>query len=192
VSLWFGANDIFAYLDNALPTESGAIATAEAAAAAVAGAVGGSIARGIDVLLFNLPNLGLIPRFALFDPVDAEAATKASAAFNARLTQLIGAFPASAPGKVLSVDMASLFDELIDDPERFGLTDATNPCFIPNVSLCTPEQAADRAFFDQSHPSARLHQAIADAALAPIPLPASALLLGAGLAGLVMLRRRAA
>jgi hypothetical protein len=59
------------------------------------------------------------------------------------------------------------------------------------VSLCTPEEALDWAFFDQSHPNSVSHQVIGATVIAAIvPLPASVLMLGAGLAGLGLMRRR--
>ena len=89
-------------------------------------------------------------------------------------------------------------DALIADPAAFGVNDVSNPCFIPTTGqlFCTPEQAALHAFWDPVHPTATIHASIADLAraeIAPIPLPAPALFLFAGIAGLVLVgvRRRA-
>jgi outer membrane lipase/esterase len=193
VSLWFGANDIFNELDKAAPTLPGVVAVAEAAANAVGMGAAAVAAAGIkDIVLFNLPDLGKIPRFALSDPVDADKATAAAEAFNARLALNVLGLRASGVN-VIEIDVKSLFDDLIADPAQFGLTNATTPCFIPGVSLCSPQQAQDWAFFDQSHPNDRVHSIIARTVIvAAIPLPASALLLGAGLAGLALLRGRRA
>lgn len=190
LSLWFGANDIFNELDKDASLPRDAVAVAEAAASAVAGAAQFLAQNGFrDLILFNLPDLGKIPRFALFDAADAAGATAAAAAFNARLGLLIPGLVAGG-ANVIEIDVKSLFDDLIDNPAPFGLANATTPCFIPGVSLCTPEQARDWAFFDQSHPNDRVHSIIGRTVIAAtVPLPASVLLLGAGLAGLAALRR---
>lgn len=192
-SLWFGANDIFAELDVSHPILESAVAVAEAAADAVEAGALGLAALGIrDILLFNLPDLGRIPRFALFDPTDADKATAATDAFNARLALAVPGLRASGIN-VIGIDTQSLFDRLIDDPTRFGLTNATTPCFIPPASLCSAQEARDWAFFDQSHPNKRVHAILGQTVIAAaIPLPASAWLMLAGLAGLAALRRRAA
>jgi outer membrane lipase/esterase len=193
VSLWFGANDIFNELDKPTPTTESAVAVAQAAAAAVAGAAAFIAQNGLtNIILFNLPDLGKIPRFAAIQTDDADKATAATTAFNARLA-LSAAVLRSQGVNVIEIDVKTLFDELVAEPKTFGLKDATDICFKPAVpSLCTPERLAELAFFDQSHPTATVHKVIAQNVLAAIPLPASALMLLAGLAGLAALRRRAA
>ena len=57
------------------------------------------------------------------------------------------------------------------------------PCIIPDVSICSPEQADRLAFFDPLHPNRVIHGEIAGivgAEVAPVPLPAPALLLLSG------------
>jgi outer membrane lipase/esterase len=195
VSLWFGANDIFNELDKAAPTEASAVAVAEAAAAAVAGAAAFIAQNGVtNIILFNLPDLVKIPRFAMIQTDDVDKATAATSAFNARLA-LSAAVLRSQGVNVIEIDVKSLFDELIAEPEQFGvgLENATDFCVktMP-PSVCTPEELEKLAFFDQSHPTAKVHGVVAQNVLAAIPLPASALMLLAGLGGMAALRRRAA
>ncbi len=195
VSLWFGANDIFNELDKPMPTTESAVAVAQAAATAVAGAAAFIAQNGLtNIILFNLPDLGKIPRFAAIEPGDVDKATAASAAFNARLA-LSAALLRSQGVNVIEIDVKSLFDDLIAQPDQFGvgLEDATDFCVKTSPpAVCTPEELEKLAFFDQSHPTAKVHGVIAQTVLAAIPLPASALMLLAGLAGLAALRRRAA
>jgi outer membrane lipase/esterase len=193
VSFWFGANDIFRVLDMPTPTLQDAIeAAVEAADAIGLGAVLAAGAGVGDFLFLNLPDLGRIPRFALFDPTDADKATAAAEAFNLRLATN-AAMLRSVGLNVIEIDIDAMFDILLDDPAVFGMTNATTPCFVPGVSLCTPEEALDWAFFDQTHPNSVSHQVIGATVIAAIvPLPASVLMLGAGLAGLGLLRRRRA
>ncbi len=113
---------------------------------------------------------------------------------------------------VTRIGIDRLFESLLDEPGRFGLSDAVTPCLFAStdplidfaakaraVSLgeafaCTPAQADARAFFDLVHPNAAVHRAIAgavDDALAPVPLPGGLPLLLAGLLALGVVRRRA-
>jgi phospholipase/lecithinase/hemolysin len=61
------------------------------------------------------------------------------------------------------------------------------------VSVCDPDTIEGRAFWDLVHPTAAVHAALArevQATVAPVPLPAPAALLLAGLGALAALRRR--
>ena len=195
-ALWFGANDLFDALD-AFDTigHDGVVAAGVAAAAAVAGGIASLVSGGIsDVVVFNLPDLGAIPAYALFDPARAGEATAGSAAFNAALDGQIATLRAGG-ANVTEVDIFSLFNDLLADPAKFGVVNATVPCLIPGVSVCDLATAGSLAFFDPVHPSDTIHAVVADrfgAALAPaaVPLPAAAPLLLAALAAAAALGLR--
>ncbi len=189
-SLLFGANDIF-----------GAIATPEldavamAAANAVADAAVALSGFGFgDFVIFNLPDLGRTPLFSLYQPGAAPFASAATVAFNATLDGRVDGLRAGGLN-VVEIDMYALLNEMFDDPAAFGVTDVTQPCLPPGTLIaCIDDDQTDRAFFDSIHPNFVIHDRIAgivSAQVAPVPLPASALLLLAGIAGLVGFRRRA-
>lgn len=210
-SLWFGANDVF---------EGIRAGTAEASGIAAANAVADSAITlgrlGIqDFVIFNLPDLGETPLYNLYEgtpivPTGAKAAaTQGSAAFNITLAARIGGLRA-AGFEVIEIDIATLFDELLVDPARFGLEEARLPClFLPGTGTlfgqpdtCSGEEALDRAFYDWLHPNSIAHAGIANvvrsAGVGPVtppahaPLPASALLLLTGFATLAAVARRKA
>ena len=97
--------------------------------------------------------------------------------------------------KVIRVDMYGLFNELLADPQKFGVVDATAPCLLPTdpPRYCGSTVAQLLAFFDPVHPNATVHAAIADEVrgeVAPGPLPAPALMLLAALGALGLAARR--
>lgn len=195
-SLWFGSNDLFAAIDdfaNGLASIGDVAATGRAAADAVAaGATALSLAGITDFVIFNLPDFGSLPNYALFEPGSVDAANAGSDAFNDQLARNI--IDLRSQGfRVIDIDANSLFDDLLADPTQFGVLDATNPCFIPGFALCTAEEVGALAFFDPVHPTATIHAAIADAVsaeIAAVPLPLPALLLASGLLGLGLVGRR--
>jgi len=193
-SLLFGANDLFAGIgrrdDAGRPVADAVAREAANAVADGALALGGLGVR--NLLLFNLPDLGKTPGYALFQPALAEEASAATVVFNETLASRIPGLQAAGL-HVAGVNLYGLFNELIANPAAFGVANATIPCIVPGVSFCG--DAADAlAFFDPVHPNRVIHGRIADEArtrIAPIPLPAPALLLIAGIAALGLAGGRA-
>jgi outer membrane lipase/esterase len=189
-SLWFGANDL---LFGGVP-QGRARTVGRAAADGVADGALRLREFGVrDVVLFNLPALEDTPNYQIFQPEAAGRARRGTRAFNATLDRRAEGLR-RAGMNVVEVDAFGLFEELLDEPERFGVVDATTPCLVPGVAYCGDEAAPSLAFFDPVHPTSTIHEAIADAAraeVAPVPLPAPAALLLAGIAGLGAARLRA-
>lgn len=189
--LWIGANDLVGFgIPNGVARETGR-------AAALGVAAGVEALRGLgfrDVLLFNLPALERTPLYALGgDPAASEQARIGTRAFNATLKRAAKDLRDDGMN-VMQVNAFKLLNQLLDDPEKYGVANATLPCLVPTTGqYCGPEAARLLAFFDPLHPNATIHGALADEArakLAPVPLPAPALLLVAALGGLVAAARR--
>jgi outer membrane lipase/esterase len=195
VSLLFGANDLF--FDGIGKTDGAGQPVANQVATRAANAVAdGALAlAGLGVksfLIFNLPDLGRTPSYAIYQKDLAAEASAATVVFNDTLASRIPGLQAAGL-HVAGVNLYGLFNDLIANPAAFGVADATFPCLVPGFSYCGDEAADLFAFFDPVHPNRIIHGEIADVArakVAPIPLPAPALLLVAGLAALGFAARR--
>jgi outer membrane lipase/esterase len=193
-AIWIGNNDVIGAVSTA--TTPGEITSA---ALGAAGAIGAGIGQlsglGIhDFVVFNMPPLQLTPQFRQLTPAGAPGAELGAGTFNAALAQIVASLD-SRETRIASIDIHQTMLDLIADPEAFGVTDATNPCFDRVATLCTPEQSLERAFFDPLHPNLVVHgdiAGIAGAEMTPVPLPAPALLLLAacGLMAAAGARRR--
>jgi phospholipase/lecithinase/hemolysin len=190
--LWFGANDVIGAIEDA-PTPENVAAAAVGAAQAVAGGIGTLRGFGVkDFVLLNLPSLDQVPAFTAAPPGAAALAGGGSDLFNATLDSLIGEMKGKR--RIKRIDMDATFADLIANPEKYGVEDATRPCIVSPTSVCSPDEADRLAFFDALHPNRVIHGEIAGlvrAEATPVPLPAPALLLLAGLAGLGLARVRA-
>jgi outer membrane lipase/esterase len=142
-------------------------------------------------LIANLPDLGTTPEAVNNNVVDAS--TDASQRFNDAISQLhtIG----TQGGLDLRLlDLAGIGSFLQASAGALGITNTTEPCagFVGAVSN-TPCSAS--LFSDDLHPSGFTHAVFGAAALSlvtAVPEPQSVLLLGAGLALLVLRSRRRA
>lgn len=184
--LFGGSNDILdaAQLANpaaremALQTAVGNIATI----------VQGLYAQGARrFLLPNIPDVGKAP-VALGSPA-ASILTAATQRFNTLLAQRMAVLAGALPGSSFSgLSLDVLFSNILIDAAqggaRYGLTNATTPCLVAPVPCNTA------VFADPLHPSTGAHAIIANAAfnrivnqadVAPVPEPATVVLMGAGL-----------
>jgi phospholipase/lecithinase/hemolysin len=101
-----------------------------------------------NILVLNLPNLGLVPAAAS----NPAGATALSSAFNATLsTALVGI------SGVELVDIFTLSTEIVANPALFGLDNVTDPCITTAFPDCF-----DHLFWDGAHPTTVGHALIAD------------------------------
>ena len=147
-----------------------------------------------DSVVLNLPDLGRAPNYALFQPELAGQASRATRTFNRRLGNRVAKLN-DAGLNVREIDIKAAFDDVLENPEDHGVSDAVTPCVFPQQaggSVYSPAEALARAFFDPIHPNSVLHAEIATVVsgeIAPVPLPAPAALLLAAV-GLLAYQRR--
>ena len=138
-------------------------------------------ATASNIVVWNVPNVGLAPASLAGGPLVAGAASFIAGAFNSALSTAL------APSGVTSFDLFGLITGVVADPGAFGLSNARDACgFVGNG--CNPATAL---FWDGIHPTAAGQALVANAMLAAVPEPGAVWLFMAGLLtlGAVRLRR---
>lgn len=191
-----GGNDMrdarSSFQGNAPADVAGRQAAAAAAAGNLMSAIGFLASAGAQhVLLMNLPDLGLTPEAVALGL--AAPSSDASARFNALMPDLLSF------GQGLGLDMrfldadalqrAVVNDALTNGGALYGITNVLTPCGSFPGSTGIPCDVS--LYSDGLHPSARAHQLLGEAAVLPVPEPATITLLALGAAA-ALRRRRAA
>ena len=148
-----------------------------------------AMAGAEDILLFNVPNLGLVPQVTLFDsfsPLEvAEQFSETSAVYNAlmaaALAQLVGELAvAGIDLNLILADSYGLLTDVVAHPALYGFSEAVDSClfFFPAPPCSDPDSYV---FWDGIHPTVAMHQMIAQSAFEaiPVPGPLALLLIGA-------------
>ncbi|MEE8613893.1 MAG: SGNH/GDSL hydrolase family protein [Roseateles sp.] len=198
--LWIGANDMSDAIGAAARGHSGAVGSAVAdAMQGIGGAITDLSARGArHFLVPNLPDLAVIPAITGLKSAGLSAlAHTASVSFNDALAATL-----SQPGfTALDIRRLDVFGSLAAvtaQPASFGFANVTDACYSGEVNGAArpggsaPTVCANPAsfvFWDYEHPTASMHALLgAQVLAAAVPEPATALLLGLGLAALAWRR----
>lgn len=133
-----------------------------------------------DILLFNVPNLGLVPQVTLFDTLDptqdlgllfAQVTAGYNALMAGALAQLLGELAlAGIDLNLILADSYGLLTDVTANPGLYGFTNGVDSClgFFPDPPCADPDS---HVFWDGIHPTVAMHQMIAQTAFAAIPVP---------------------
>ena len=162
------------------------------------------------LLVSNLPDLGGQP-FADFlnlaNPQSAARLSKLSSEHNLLLSQKLASLEAASGADIIQLDLAKLFVETITNPESFGFTNVNTACLTNAQAESGLQRICNNPdeflFWDDRHPTAAGHRAIAQLAFSNIvqqdpkssttkmsvPLGAIGLISGVSIAAIALSKR---
>lgn len=205
--LWGGGNDLRDAVKYARDNPATAFADGEAVVSAAIDNLQGAL-QTLDVygaqhvLVPNVPDVGVSPETVDWDtnPLYSNPlfsltayATALTGNFNVRLEEMLDDFQGLS---IMQFDSYGLFNDILDDPSTYDITDIHNPClttgelsiFIGGTACTSPDELV---FWDNHHPTARVHAILGEEMyLAAIPEPESYALMLVGLAAVLALRCR--
>jgi phospholipase/lecithinase/hemolysin len=117
-----------------------------------------------DILVPNLPPIGITPAVRARGGQAVEAANGLAARFNNALDQALSEF-SSRPGlRLYRLDVWQLAERVKADPAAAGFVDITSPC-------AQHQRCEGYLFWDDVHPTTQAHRRLADAALQVLKAP---------------------
>ena len=181
VTMSIGSNDVLAILANSTLTPAQQVTdVADAVANELAAIHSLAKSGGRNFLVFNVPNLGLIPEVTLGlvngsnTPSAAldNLATSLSASYDAQLAAALGTEAVADNASIRVLNGSALIAEAAADPAVFGLTNTTTPVWSGNFASSTSGTLAATTlaaqnqylFWDDYHPTASVHSVIANTA----------------------------
>lgn len=139
-----------------------------------------------DILLVNVPNIGLTPAIQAIGPGAAAGASAIAAGMNAALDGVLASLLPLLVADVQVFDFFTTFTQVVASPSDFGLSDVNSSCAFSPACITDPDTTL---FWDGIHPTAAGHSLIARAAFAvAISEPSSLTLIL--IVGLVFVMRR--
>lgn len=180
-----GGNDVRDTLDAVAANPANIVALATAGATAFATATAqmvGTLQGGgaSNIVVWNVPDVGLSPAALAGGPAAAGAASFISSVYNTALSMALAGSSAQI------FDLAGLIGSYVADPAAFGFSNVTQACGFAGNG-CSPATAL---FWDAIHPTAYAQGLVAGAMLTAVPEPSTVWLFMAGLAGFGVLARR--
>ena len=199
--IWAGANDYLGTIGQTNP----AIPVAN-----IDQAINALVQDGAkDILVANLPDLGLVPLVSAQGSLVSGAVSTLVQAHNTLLAQSLATLApqlATQGVTLIPFDVNSLVNVVSVNPASYGITNVTDPCLVNTplffnsgtVSLCSNPN--EYLFWDSLHPTTAADQIVADAAFKTInvstsavpepPITGGLVLVGAFLAGLTVLKQK--
>lgn len=113
------------------------------------------------VLVPNVPNLGVVPGIARFGVNFAGLATLLSTQYNTTLDAMLASWEGRV--NIIPFDFFILTTAVVSDPQKFGFSNATEPCYSGFVEPRSPDSFTvcddpdTHVFWDFEHPTTAFH-----------------------------------
>ena len=114
-----------------------------------------------------LPNLGVTPSLN-FSAASAQLGTLAASAYNIAMANAMAGLQSSLGVKIYLVDAYSIVNDIVANPSKYGVSNVTTAC-VGTTSLCA--NPSSNLFWDSVHPTAGIHQILAEAVTATVNAP---------------------
>ena len=116
-------------------------------------------------IVWRAPNVGLTPAIRRLDTISPGASQLAKGltmGFNAGLDGVVAQLSLLLPEiRIMRLDAFGLLEDIVSDPDAFGLTDVTSACVTPDVPPFTCQRPDEFLFWDGIHPTRAGHGIIA-------------------------------
>jgi phospholipase/lecithinase/hemolysin len=117
-----------------------------------------------DVLVPNLPGIGITPAVRAQGSQAIEAANQLAASFNSALDQALSGLTGRTGLRLYRLDVWQLAERVRADPAAAGFVDITSSC-------SQHRRCEGYLFWDGIHPTTQAHQRLADAAAQLLEAP---------------------
>ena len=122
-------------------------------------------AGGEDIIVANVPNLGVVPGITQFGPGFSALATGLSMQYNQALAAMLTQWEDQT--NIIHFDTFSLLTQVVQEPEEFGFSNATEACYTGFVGPADPDDTVcsdpdSYVFWDSEHPTSAFHALMAD------------------------------
>ncbi len=148
-----GGNDLLATVG-----QPQAATMVDAAVASLRSIVADLASQGAtDILVPNLPGIGITPAVRAHGSQAVEAANQLAARFNSALDRVLSDFAGRTSLRLYRLDVWQLAEQVRADPAAAGFVDITTPCG-------QHRNCNGYLFWDDVHPTTQAHRRLADAA----------------------------
>jgi outer membrane lipase/esterase len=192
-TIWIGSNDLADIAATGDPAQFAAdVATVAVNIETTISDLAGLGAT--NFLVLTVPDLGDTPEAISAGPVAQAVLSGLAAGLDSTLLNGAGLIPslsALASGEGVNLQVLNtylLLDSIVASPSTYGFTNVTDQCLVGTTVCANPNQYL---FWDYEHPTTAANAIVgADLLLLETPEPGTIALIGVGLLGLAMLRRR--
>jgi phospholipase/lecithinase/hemolysin len=173
--VFIGGNDVAAARDE--QSRAAARKTIRDAVRAIEANVVSLIEAGArDIMIVNGPDVGSVPQSISLSL--SEQATRLSNEFNRLLARTISRVARNRSLDIVLFDLFVTGEQLGENFQALGFTNTNEPCFLTPIgqfnSVCGSPKAPlfdEFVWFDEFHPTARVHDRIGRALFAFVPIP---------------------